>query len=573
MIELPLPPRTFTTRHVRCISCEELFAVAEEFFEENQRRAGGREDANGGDRRRLSPDYTAFTWLRARDRRQQQPVQAQNRAAAQVQAQANEDARDNYVNCPRCGADNRNWLQILTRPDAPNRLLVNYFRNDPIQAFIFLISPIFVFLGFIAIGFLLAVQPDRPLDDFIWPLIAALLFAGFTTAILLFPQQLFNRVTPVVPLLYGVLFSLGLAFCAFLLAYDRWPDDVLIRAAPLAVSTAAVGFLSTTRLTAEWRIALQQHRLQRWLPGQTMPQWRTRPFRIAARTLVNWTITLPLFLFFLLPFLINAIAGAAEPQANPPLGELRAYRTDVENWRAAQGNDVSGTADSASLVVLTAVSGYLDATNAQRRTESQVTTLQQLLASQQELLPSTLASPNQSVADALTVYLGRLAAAEDAPLVPGGFPWGFLIVWIGIVSLSGGMSSGAALGTVMSFARTVDGQLPPPIFYSVANMTRIVAWEAKHALEVRGNMEHVQWMGVQRNEQGGINLIGLHRQVRTHNADGRPIEDLLPAQKYMVRTDRNGRILEAGITDMRVRPTVNAPEVVMAPLERVRMHR
>ncbi len=122
MIELPGLPRTYTSRQIECISCHNYFAVAEEFISANQMEPGeGGENGRQGFRLRSKQLIT--TRLRYAEIRSNRPIATPGGAAA------NENPPhpplhplDNDICCPRCGADNRNWAQILEQPLAPGFL-------------------------------------------------------------------------------------------------------------------------------------------------------------------------------------------------------------------------------------------------------------------------------------------------------------------------------------------------------------------------------------------------------------------------------------------------------------------
>ena len=63
---------------------------------------------------------------------------------------------------------------------------------------------------------------------------------------------------------------------------------------------------------------------------------------------------------------------------------------------------------------------------------------------------------------------------------------------------------------VNRYVQLINLQVPPPIYHSMANMTRVVVWEAKRALEIGDEVERIQWTAVNRNDLGGINLHGLY---------------------------------------------------------------
>jgi hypothetical protein len=135
----------------------------------------------------------------------------------------------------------------------------------------------------------------------------------------------------------------------------------------------------------------------------------------------------------------------------------------------------------------------------------------------------------------------------------------FLALWFVIVGAANTAATFLSIVAVNRYVRFIDRQLPPPIFSSVANMSRVVAWEAKRALQIDGDMGHVQWMEVRRNEVGGINLIGLHRSVPEVDSENKPVSQWVRAQRYFISTDMWGRIRDTIIRDMRVPRTVVPP--------------
>jgi hypothetical protein len=112
---------------------------------------------------------------------------------------------------------------------------------------------------------------------------------------------------------------------------------------------------------------------------------------------------------------------------------------------------------------------------------------------------------------------------------------------------------------VDAFVSKINGHLPKPLFSSIANMTRIVAWEAKKSLEIPGDLEHFQWTNVNRNDQGGITLSGLCRDDVPQNGDydlGRKVR----AQCYCINTDLWGRIVKTDVTFKQVPPAPYGPQ-------------
>lgn len=162
-------------------------------------------------------------------------------------------------------------------------------------------------------------------------------------------------------------------------------------------------------------------------------------------------------------------------------------------------------------------------------------------------------------------------------LLSFGFPFLFLVVFPVMWGLlqsggggAGGESSLPGLSTLVYFSlfvgtgviisstiatlglhlliREVKEQLPRPIFYSMANMTRVVTWEARRALEIGPAFDSIQWTAVQRLPTGGIQMEGILRDT-PEKVNGR-WPDKVKAQKYTITTDPWARIIRAQIKDI-----------------------
>jgi hypothetical protein len=119
------------------------------------------------------------------------------------------------------------------------------------------------------------------------------------------------------------------------------------------------------------------------------------------------------------------------------------------------------------------------------------------------------------------------------------------------------------MAAVKQFVNRVDRELPPPVFYSVANMTRLVAWEARQALEVGDQHFSIQWMSVDRNEQGGVDLVGLFRDLPEFDMYGQVRNPMVRAQRHTIHTDKWCRVINAGIEDVMVPIPAGAPAGAM----------
>jgi hypothetical protein len=155
----------------------------------------------------------------------------------------------------------------------------------------------------------------------------------------------------------------------------------------------------------------------------------------------------------------------------------------------------------------------------------------------------------------------KSAATRFTDEVMGGIR--YLAMWVFIMGLSSLATIMMMMPAMKQFALTVDKDLPPPVFYSVANMTRLVSWEARQALEVGNQHFDIQWMSVNRNDKGGLDLVGLFRDPPHFDIFGQATGELVRAQKHTVHTDKWCRVMEAKIEDVLVPVPAGAPAGVM----------
>ena len=199
------------------------------------------------------------------------------------------------------------------------------------------------------------------------------------------------------------------------------------------------------------------------------------------------------------------------------------------------------------------------------------TTLEQLQAETALLIQSRRSEELAKVTKARNQAISGLADGIVADL-------SFLALWGVIIGPTTLITVLIAMSSVKSFVHRTDRELPPPISHNVAGMTRLVAWEAKQALEAKqtfivdndGNTRHIQWMSVNRNENGGIDLIGLFRDLPEFDMYGRPSSQTVRAQRHTIKTDLWGRVVKAEITDVMVPLPAGAPYYV-PPTEKKRI--
>ncbi|MBK8903821.1 MAG: hypothetical protein IPM53_21750 [Anaerolineaceae bacterium] len=493
MFNLPDYPDVYTTRHITCVSCKEKFAITE-----------GNQDGELKERKwRVLSHWASQISLRHEDNRQQRPVVPQPRQVPVLMENTTEPGFLSQppvkftpydVHCPRCGADNRNWIAL---------------QNTRVKT-------------------ILQIYKER-FPQVFWAILIAGLFAVLAATTLAVPIH-WLKVTAMVVFI------------------------------PLSVWGLAVEHTSKWNELREGRHIA---RVKANAPDVERTLW-IRGF--AWVTLASFAV--PLLFFSLLP---RAALFALEVVEITPEEEVKEVSANV-------GELVNQNLDSTA-ANLESIANEMDEllsdmpTDASPQFEEEVATfsdkLSQIASAALRELNVVRQESAPLIEEQRTQELGRIETAREQALneftegILGDFR--FLLLWSILMGLPLFFSVFFIMRAIKEFVKKVDQQLPPPIFHSVAGMTRIVGWEAKQALEIEGTMHHIQWVNVERNAEGGINLTGLHRDPPNFDSQGRAVGETVRAQKHLVETDMWGRIIRATIHDTRVQRPAGGPEFV-APL-------
>lgn len=495
MFNLPAYPDVYITRHITCISCKEKFAITEGHHDDKLRERQWR----------VLSHWANLITLRHEDDRQQRPIMPQP-----LQIPAFEEIPDepqflnqppstftpNNVHCPRCGADNRNWL-ALQNPGKKGAFKI-YRERFPL-----------VF----------------------WALLLSVLFAGVAATAILVPIH-WVKVT------------------------------IMVVFIPLSVGGLA---LDITSKWSELRENRHIARVKENTPNLERTLWiRGMGWVVIASFLV------PLLFFTVLP---RAALFALEIVGTTP-------EEDVQQTATAVGQLVNQNLDTTAESLQT-ISTEMDEllndmpTSASPQFEKEVATFSDKLS---QIVTAAINELNQVRQESPTIIeaertqqLTRIETARIRSLrefskeLLGDFR--FLLLWIILMGLPLLFSVFLIMRSLTEFVGRVDQQLPQPIFHSVANMTRVVSWEAKQALDIEGTMRHIQWVKVERNAEGGINLIGLHRDPPSFDSQGKAVGERVRAQRHVVETDMWGRIIRATIYDTWVqRPAGGPAYMAIAPV-------
>jgi hypothetical protein len=454
-------------------------------------------------KRREIPSVTPNVSVRYEDDRQQLPVVPSPHSAQEpTSIEMSPDSRDAplEINCPRCGTDNRNWLYLNTRPSKFSRISLGIPSVD------------------------------------IWVTRMSGIFSIAVIAILFLALIVIIDVLGILP---------------------RTHTSVLFFAIPFA--TGGIFW----DMTHKWKqFREDKHRYNSKIT--TKKPESALLFR-GLFLIFFFSLIVPLLFISILP---RGFKTVLEIVYDPPEGEINEVITDIEvstNQRLRDNEEDLQIIAREMQELLTQMPAYTSPQLEQEldafSKELDAVTTDATIAIEQSIADGTDSIEAQRIDE-----MASIAVAKDAALTAYEedflFELRFLVISGGLLGISTLITFIVAFSNLQGFIKDIDAHLPLPIFYSVAGMTRLVTWEAKQALEIQGNLQHIQWMSVNRNEEGGIDLEGLFRDPPELDGYGRPIKETVRAQRHIVKTDLWGRIIEARIEDVIVLRPAGAPTVL-----------
>lgn len=488
MFNLPDFPDVYTTRHITCVSCKEKFAVTE-----------GHQAPNPNDSVwRMRPNVPNTINLYYEDRRQQRPVVPTSRQTplppeGLIGTQQPFSFTPQAINCPRCGADNRNWLALTRSGNLPQHILWQQRFSGVFSAFY--VGAAFVVLAIVLI-FLLEIHLGK----------AAIMLVFIPAAIL------------------GIIWE----------------------------------------ITREWD-ALRENRHVRHILPKTKNKEKELWLRGFALVGI-FTVVLPVLFFSLTPTAFRTLRELIEDN---PENEVNVAATAVsqvlnqqidatEEEFAAIADEMQELINSLPKEDLPQIEAELEALSNKLANSVDVSaiSMEQLQAENAAAIEARRNEEMAAVTNARKRVINGLADGLVADMK-------FLVLWGLVVGIPSFVTVFISMAALKRFVGRVDRDLPPLIFYSVANMTRLVTWEARQALEVGEQHFKIQWTSVERNEQGGIDLVGLFRDPPEFDIFGQVRSPMVRAQRHIIHTDKWCRVVNASITDVMVPIPAGAPAGVM----------
>ncbi|MCP4426155.1 MAG: hypothetical protein GY803_16810 [Chloroflexi bacterium] len=502
MLNLPTLPQTRITRQLQCVCCREKFAIAEDDAVRN-----GKSSKNW----RLPPDGDTDTQFRYQPDRSRRSVVPGTRAVSSgnpADSQRWNNERQDEINCPRCGADNRNWMHILHPQDV------------------------------------------RP-SNWFW--------AALPRKFLIWQRRFPTALT-------GIALSSSLALPTFIYFLGTEYSTPLSFFLLLFIIITAIA--PAQDLTTRWRKLRESEHLRKVPSIQSVNEEATMWLRGFALILLG-SFVLPLIFFQFGPHSLSFIFAIIQPAPEKVVDNAAAP------YLNALDTSYANAMDEASLAIEDAMKTLDDLPTADSRIVDPI--LEDFRQDLDEILenvassayPATIrqkAAMETFVKDAKVAVRKEHRREIDKALDEVTGDIGYLALWGLTVGLSSLLSVFTTMSALKEFVKKINAQLPPPLCHSVANMTRVVVWEAKRSLEIGDEVHQIQWTRVERNDEGGIVLVGLFRDEPTAVPQDDFPDTRALAQQYAIISDKWGRIVKAEIKSRRVLKRPRQSQQEMAAL-------
>jgi hypothetical protein len=475
MLRFPAPPDTLLTRQLECISCKEIFTVSEDYALPDRQRT---------EYWQLPSDHLPDTQLRYQPDRTRRSVTPEtrampNRAPHRISNWA--ESRRVHVNCPRCGADNRNWLHVSNIPRSASSL------------------------------------------------------ATF--------QQWRQRFAPAT---IGVFVTLALVAAAF---WNVYKPEAIGNGLTLVIVILLAGFLSINTITRQWRALREYHYRRAFVSPHSLGESLSPTQQTGLRYFAIFVFLVPFLLYVFIPKSFGLASSIFTPSTSKATLSERIdslFEPLEQELAETEENEAAAEVEEPKAVIRPVERLEILLKLEPKEDDALTVRLESVL---EKARNEVLAAPDSNLIKQIEPEIEALEEVVP-PLDVNNIDTEFLRTWLKYVGLASVVSIVFSMMAVTNYTNRMDAQLPRPLFYSIANMTRVVIWEAKRSLEIPGQMDHVQWINVERNAQGGITLQGLHRDPsQTLNED---LNFKVRAQRYTIHSDIWGRIQSAEIKDLHV---------------------
>lgn len=448
----PKPPRSLAYLQIECVACRELFTLAE--GEQNAPRG----ESNWRHARTTQP----FVWLRFLPPRYLKPSRPQHRPhthTPELHPAPSDNDAPIPINCPRCGTDNRNWVQIL---HAPHPLKVLSF----------------------------------------WPVAL------------------------------GLLGTLAVFVATLTVYHDQFSGEK--RAALFTVLLLA-GLAPSLLLPAAWRKEREHTNARGLLPATS---WPSPALQISVTLLLVFVFVLPAVLYVAIPLGFDFVADLLALPAPTNLPEhVQKVRDDFKRMAGNIPSENIGMVER-SFNGLEKTLGIAPQANDLNGRALGALAVAENLAKEK---------PDNQQSENVRRELSRIETAIVAAQPPR-FDINFFKVWFKHVLAVAVFASLCANWAVAQYVSATGKHLPRPLYYSLADMTRVVAWEMKRTLELPGDLSQIEWIKAERNGLGGLDLTGLLRLAPAQEQTSQ--FDLV--RRYELVSDPWGRIVHTVAKDVQI---------------------
>ena len=592
MFHFPQAPDTLVTRQIECVSCKEVFIISEDYAQPGPQKS---------DHWRMPSEQPAHTELHHHPEPTHQPVLPFARTtpnqAPSLTLTWNRSQRT-FINCPRCGTDNRNWLRLAYAPPPGNwkeRLSSRTSRFGltglSYAVTLFLLLRLLwresIHNNLIAYGLLLVIMVLGTLIPIMaitgqWRKVRThKIVSKFDKT-----QPFYNQISPTLKqgVFYFVLFVLMIPFLIYILLPRA--TNTFIKEKPLVerIDQALV------QLNQESLLALQLEENNSLAPTEN--------------ALVSMQSLMHKSLFLCNPAAIDTVLTNLRDINAQSLSPETAVRVEnaIYNLNKLQTQMQTGTCDPTlvtnalfPLSTLYAEAWQKCAAASASETAQDpdcndpavaglVTYLQKVSDPGAPLFLGTLADEIKLTLQEARMLVqetndpaviarieSELAVIEKAidhanngsNTAPGTST--MLNTWMKYVGLACLIAVITAVASTEIYVGRINQHLPKPICSSIPNMTRVVQWEIGRSLESLEELREVEWMDARRNRQGGIILEGL-RRAPNETATGNYVR----AQRYIVTSDMWGCIQETAVKHVRAPKAIQSTDAIHEFLKRSR---
>lgn len=577
MVRFPNAPDTLVTLQIECVSCQEIFTLAED-------------EANAMTRSswRMPTAGPGHTEMEPRPENTRHLVRPLARSTPNQDPESWErwgDNKETAVNCPRCGTDNRNWLRLAYAPHPGSKWERFWARINK-----FTLTWISIILTIFLLGRLLFREREND-HLFIYALMIVIIILATIIPIMAITGQwrkerthkivtkfnetlpFYKRFSPSLTqgVLYFSLFVLLIPAVVYILlpaVTGRFKSEQpLVERIDQAVVSLDPEKIQTLQTTDSKQLVPTENALASM--QSMMPKNLFLCDPEAIDTLLTTLTTMDMnvvdpqvgvrvdnAIYHLGELQKQVDKGTCDPQtvtnAIMPLGAL--YTEEWQHCATAAADELAQDPVCSNPTVVSIVEYLRTAAApgsplfvATLADEIQLTLKEARKILQETNDPEIIAR----IESELAVIENGIDYANNGPTTfPGTSD--MLNTWLKYVGLSCLIAVITAVVSTNIYASKVNKHLPQPLCYSLSRLTRVVMWEARHSLEINGHFDRIEWHEAYRNRNGGITLRGH----LCPPSNGQSAQKYVRAMSYNLVSDLWGHVIVAEAKPVRVSPSV-----------------